>query len=258
MIFTIPYDSGHKGLRMGAGPSRLRDLFPDVAAEEINPRREFLAEIATSFELYSLLAERISQVRGFPVVLSGNCGACVGTAAGVGVDDLAVIWFDAHGDYMTPDTSTSGFLDGMGMSILTGRCFKKLAAKIPGFSPVPASRTVHAGGRDWSEGELDALHASGIAVIAPGEDASAALDRVAAGRMLVHIDLDVIGSEYGIANEYSAPGGLSPDELLRMLEQVRERFNVVALDLASYDPSCDRDGRILDCARRVAAMFPGT
>jgi arginase len=76
--------------------------------------------------------------------------------------------------------------------------------------------------------------------------------------MLVHIDLDVIGSEYGIANGFAAPGGLSPDQLLRTLEQIRARFDVVALDLASYDPSCDRDGRILDCARRVMEMFPGT
>src|SRR5687767_12781412 len=170
MIFTVPYDSGHKGLRMGAGPSCLRELFPQAPAEEINPRREFSAEISTAFDLYGVLAGRIAESRGLPVVLAGNCGACVGTAAGVGVEDLAVIWFDANGDYMTPDTTTSGFLDGMGMAILTGRCFTRLAASIPGFSPVAPSRTLHVGGRDWSDGELDTLRSDGVSVIAPGED----------------------------------------------------------------------------------------
>src|SRR5687767_4289522 len=111
---------------MGAGPSRIaREL--GVDAEEIHPVSTWRAEIKTTFELYRALADRVREANDFPVVFSGNCGASIGTAAGLGTEDLAVLWFDAHGDYNTPDTTESGFLDGMCLGILTGRCWKTLA-----------------------------------------------------------------------------------------------------------------------------------
>src|SRR3982751_351776 len=94
--FALPYDSGHEGLRMGAGPLRLRSLFDDV--EEIHAPPGWRAEIRTSFVLYGALAPRVRECvkRGeTPVILSGNCGACAGAAAGIGSDRLGLIWLDA-------------------------------------------------------------------------------------------------------------------------------------------------------------------
>ena len=65
-----------------------------------------------------------------------------------------------------------------------------------------------------------------------------------ADRLLVHIDLDVLDPRHGRANEYAADGGLSPDDILRVIEIARRRFTIVALELASFDPSCDEDGRV--------------
>ena len=48
-----------------------------------------------------------------------QCGR--GDGGGVRVRGTDVVWFDAHGEATTPETTTSGFLDGMGMSILTGK-----------------------------------------------------------------------------------------------------------------------------------------
>lgn len=236
---------------MGAGPARLtREL--GVDAEQIEPRGEFRAEIGTAFDLYRVLAERVHDGAGVPVVLAGNCGACVGTAAGVGMDDLAVIWFDAHGDFMTPETTTSGFLDGMGLSILTGRCFRKLAKSIPGFTPLPHDRVLHVGGRDWSERELDDLHRERVNVAADVGAALTALDVLAdrASRILIHVDLDVIDTTYGKANQYAVPGGLSPDDVLGIINICGERFRIAAVELASYDPSFDPAGTIAKAGAR--------
>ena len=72
------------------------------------------------------------------LLLSGNCGpAALSAVSALGPRTTGVIWFDAHGDFNTPETSASGFLDGMALSILTGRCWPALAASFEGFEPVP-------------------------------------------------------------------------------------------------------------------------
>lgn len=248
-IFTVPYDSGHKGLRMGAGPSRIaREL--NAEAIEIEPPDAWRHEIGTAFQLNRALASRVRESREFPVVLSGNCGSAVGTAAGIGTDDLAVLWFDAHGDYNTPDTTDSGFLDGMAMAILTGRCFTNLASTIPGFAPVPPRRTMHVGARDYSPGERDALLADHVHLVEPPlHDIS--FDGIDAKRILVHVDLDVIDPQFGRANPYAVGGGLSPDDVLRVIALARERFELAALVIASYDPACDPEGKIAAIGARI-------
>ena len=70
-------------------------------------------------------------------------------AGGGGTD---VVWFDAHGEATTPETTTSGFLDGMGISILTGRCWRTMAASIPGFEPLPGKRIALLGARPRAGG----------------------------------------------------------------------------------------------------------
>lgn len=247
--FTLPYDSGHRGLRMGAGPLHLREKL-GVDAMEIAPASPYTAEIKTSFELYRALAARIGESDEFPVVFSGHCGASIGAAAGLGADDLAILWFDAHGDYNTPDTTDTGFLDGMCLAVATGNCWRGIASTIPGFTPIDPRRVVHVGSRDYSPGEREALLRDGVHMPQLDEvpDALAAVD---AKRILVHVDLDVIDARYGRANAFACEGGLSPDEVLHVLELARERFAFAGLVLASYDPSCDGDGRIAAAAGRI-------
>jgi arginase family enzyme len=80
-------------------------------------------------------------------------------------------------------------------------------------------------------------------------------DGLEAQRMLVHVDLDVIDSRHGRANQYACEGGPSPDEVLRVIETARERFPVAGLVIASYDPSCDGDGRIAEAAVKFVRAF---
>ncbi len=244
-FFTLPYDCGQRGLRMGAGPLRLVEHL-GVEAEEIVPASSYPQEIRTSFELYRALAARLAESDEPAIVLSGHCGASIGAMAGLGAD--AILWFDAHGDYNTPDTTDTGYLDGMCLAVATGRCWRALARTIPRFAPLDPRRVVHVGARDWSPGEREALVADGVRIGAEYQE----LD---ARRMLVHVDLDVIDSRYGRANPYACEGGMSPDEVLGAIESARARFPIAGLVIASYDPSCDAEGRIAEAAVQIVRAF---
>ena len=239
--YTLPYDCGQRGLRMGAGPLRLVEAL-GVEAEEIAPASPFPQEVRTSFELYRALAARLRASEEFPVVFSGHCGAAIGALAGLDAD--ALLWFDAHGDYNTPDTTDTGYLDGMCLAVATGRCWHNLARTIPGFAPLDPRRVVHVGARDFSPGEREALVRDGVRM-------SADFDRIEGTRLLVHVDLDVLDARYGRANHYACEGGLTPDEVLDVIERARSRFALAGLVLASYDPSCDTDGRVAEAATRI-------
>jgi arginase len=129
-VFTVPYDSGHDRFRMGCGPDRLYEsglkplltrLGHNFEHEEITVADSHPAEIKTAFALCRTVAERVraKQSEGyFPIVLSGNCNIAVGAISGCGCQNTGVIWFDAHGESTTPDTTSSGFMDGMGSVFL--------------------------------------------------------------------------------------------------------------------------------------------
>ena len=58
-----------------------------------------------------------------PVSIAGDCCTSIGVLAGLqraGVHPT-LIWFDAHGDFNTPETTPSGFLGGMPLAMITGR-----------------------------------------------------------------------------------------------------------------------------------------
>jgi arginase len=70
-------------------------------------------------------------------------------------------------------------------------------------------------------------------------------------RVLVHVDLDVIDPSFGTANGFAAEGGISPENIVRVIQLSAERFTIAALELASFDPACDRDGRIARAATSI-------
>ncbi len=273
-VVIVPYDSGHRGLRMGAGPEHLvqgglaealrtGDHGPSFAT--VRPEGDPPTEVATAFELHGLVSD---QVRGtlaegrFPLVLSGNCNASVGTIAGAGAEGLGIVWFDAHADFNTPETTTTGFTDGMGLAVAVGHCWRRMAEGVPGFSPVAEENVVLAGVRDVQPAEGERLAGSGVTVVEAdrlGREGlralAAALDDLTPrlGRVYVHLDLDVLDlTKVGKANGFATEGGLDVEELLAALGMVRERFDVVAAGIASYDPSFDADGRILGAALACA------
>ena len=277
-IILTPYDSGHRSARMGSGPEHLLDnglkgvLQADrrkVQSMTVESQSSLPAEVATAFELDRLIAPetRLAVEAGeFPLVLSGNCNSSVGTISGAGTGNLGGVWFDAHADFNTPKTTTTGFLDGMGLAIAVVRCWGRLASSIPDFSPLPEANVVLVGTRSTETAEQERLDDSEVAVVGADRirkkgvvDAlSTALDalRDRVDRVYVHLDLDVLNPEkVGPANEFAASLGLVAAEVEEAIYMIRERFTVAAAGIASYDPAFDTGGAILRagyvCARAL-------
>src|SRR5215210_30309 len=148
---VVPYDSGQRDVRMGAGPLQLLaevvvPLFPRCEPLVIRAPAAFQSEIATAFRLNRIVAEEVRATiasRKVPLILSGNCNVAIGTTAGLDTSALGVVWLDAHGDFNTPETTTSGFLDGMGLATIAGLCWVNMAASVVGFRAVAGANILH-------------------------------------------------------------------------------------------------------------------
>lgn len=253
-LIQVPYDSGHYGLRMGRGPLHL--IEQGLAGEDMEVESVrldgFLTEVTSAPLLHREVAEKVSRARQagrLPVVLSGNCNtAAVGSLAGISSEGPAgVVWMDAHGDLNTPDTTPSGFLDGMSICMAMGRCWPTLTAKLPGFHPLDPKNVVHVGARDFDPPELELIEKEGIARI-PVED----LDRLdaaladLAGRVdqvYIHMDLDVLDPTDLKANHFSVPGGLTVAQLAEVVRATGRHVKIAAAGITAYDPAHDPEGK---------------
>jgi arginase len=256
-LIQVPYHLGQEGIVLGAGPAPLAHAIGGDSIV-VDRGRPFENEVASSFDVIRAVAGAVRETvegRRFPLVLAGNCNSSLGTVAGVG-RELGVVWFDAHGDFNTPDTTPTGFFDGFGLSMLTGTGWETLRETVDGHRPVPEEHVVLAGARELDPREEERLAASAIAS-ADAESLEGALDELArrVDAVYVHIDLDVLDPSDGLANSLAVEGGFSADELEGALAAIQARFEVPAAALTAYDPLFDPDGRIPPPAARLAGRL---
>ncbi|MES1244128.1 MAG: arginase family protein [Acidobacteriota bacterium] len=262
-LIQVPYDSGHCGVRMGRGPLHLieQGLLDELERAghpaELAPVEldGFLTEVTSAPRLHRAVGERVAAARAegrLPVVLSGNCNtAAIGALSAIG--PAAVVWMDAHGDLNTPETSPSGFFDGMALALATGRSWRNLSAKVPGFQALDEHNLIHLGARDWDLGELNVVTTSALTrldvetVRRQGVRTAlgGALDAVArrVDQVYLHYDLDVLDPAELTANEYSCPGGLTVEEALEVARTAGSHLRIAAVGVTAYDPSRDPEER---------------
>lgn len=271
-VLVVPYDSGIPNARMGRGPRELlnagvtKDLGSDTVVTEYVPSDGgFRGEVASAFDIQRWLAARVSACRArgaFALVLAGNCMSAVGTFAGLRSRSRkvpGVCWFDAHGDFNTPETSETGFLDGMALAVLTGRCWSRLAKSVPDFHPVPDASVLMFGTRQLDSAERKALHACGIWPTGVGRRVSDSerLDalRGHVGEVYLHIDLDVLDESVVRANQFAAPEGLTTERLLDLIREIGANFHIGAAALTAWDPACDTEQRMPPIARAIVGTI---
>jgi len=276
-VILVPYDSGQKNVRMGRGPESfiqhgLSEVLQQdghvVEVEHIDLRSSFSAEIGSAFELNRILSSRVRAAvddKRFPIVLAGNCNCSVGTLAGVGHKEMGLVWFDGHGDFNTPETTVSGFLDGMALAIATGRCWRKLSAGIPDFYPVAERDVILVGSRDFDQEEKNMLDGSGIVLVSGTyirhmnivealKPALGALEpRVK--QVHVHIDLDALDPGQTPANHLAPPDGLFPGEMELAIRMIRGRFQISSACIAAYDPECDPHHSTLEAGIKLMRII---
>lgn len=268
-VILVPYDSGFYRARMGCGPERILEsglkpmlgrLGHKLIVDEIRVSSPHTAEISTAFELCRSVSTRVHRcLEGniFPLLLAGNCNITVGAVAGCGSEKTGVAWFDAHGESTTPETTESGFLDGMGISVLTGQCWRKLARSIPGFSPVSGKHVLLIGSRDIELAETELLADMGVHRVRELEDLRSTIDSISSevDGVYIHLDLDVLDPNEAIANQWATPGGFSVEILTEAVKEIQRHTQVKGFGIASFDPEWDRNQNALKAACAAAELI---
>ena len=251
---------------MGAGPlalvgpirAQLERQGHRVRSQPIEaPETSWRAEIRTAFDLAAQVSTAVRTAREageFPLILAGNCGVALGVVAGLGKTP-PVLWFDAHGDYNTPETTIGGFLDGMSVATMSGRCWAQLTRMIPGFEPIPENRVWLLGVRDLDPLEFLALSQSAVKRFGPSIVGAGTARAIASDfggeRPYLHIDLDALDPAECRVNSYQAPAGLSVARLVEFCGALKAVAPPAALTFSAYDPAVDSDKRGLAAALRV-------
>jgi arginase len=206
--------------------------------------------------LYAALAEAVASDRESPrVVLSGDCLTSLGVLAGLqrAGADAGVVWFDAHGDVQTMETTTSGYLGGMPVRIMVGYR-PELVADAIGLRPVPESRVVLVDARDLDPPEQKFLATAAIRRSSVDElDA----DALPSGPLLLHVDMDVVDPSDLPGLRFPVPGGAPASAVLGAIRRVLATGRVAAVSIAAtWDPStADADGAR---ARLLAELLAAT
>jgi arginase len=258
---------------MGAGPERLLDSGLSARLEERGHRvrqgvveateGSWHAEIGTAFDLMRQLSPLVRAARKegrFPLVLSGNCSASIGVIGGLSDRRTGIVWFDAHGDFNTPETTIGGFLDGMALAMVAGRCWKEMTRSVAGFAEIPEHRICLAGARDLDPLESEALDRSDVRRVGNADleaelEAAVAAMATDADQVYVHLDLDVLDPSVATANRYAAHGGPNVERLERALRIVGRTIPIAAATLSAYDPAHDADGRACSAAIRLISVI---
>jgi len=273
-LLVVPYEVGALRLGVGRGPEHLLETGAEAAlvSRGAEVRLELIelkehereasgaSEAGAAFELIGLVAEQVRSAvddGAFPVLLSGSCFAGLGMVAGLGESSPGVIWFDAHGDFNTPDSTIDGYFDGMPLAILTGSAWPHLVEGV-GAITVPASAAILAGARDFDPLEKERVDASELVHLPPGEIGADDAVATAVARMkpdpsglYLHVDLDVLDRDEAKVNIYSAPDGLTADGLEAQVRSILDTGEVRGMSLTAYDPGVDTDDRVPPIAIRL-------
>jgi arginase len=202
---------------------------------------------------------------GFTLVLGGDCTLLAGVAGGARTalgQPVGVVFLDANADLNTPETSPSGYLNGMTLSLALGRGPREVVEAAGEAPAVQSEHVALVGFRALDPGERPALGELGLALPAPAArrlgmrvTSALALDGVANGDgpIVVHLDVDVIDPAEMPAKSVITPGpGLSLQETGDLLTALLASPRVVALEVCEFQPQRDPDGSY---ARKVIDLL---
>ena len=190
-----------------------------------------------------------------PLVLGGDHSIAIGSVAGTACHfarrgrSLGLIWFDAHGDANTPETTPSGNIHGMSLAILLGLGdpdLVQLGGRAPKIQP---RNTTLIGIRDVDPGERETLKRVGVTVYTMRDidergmrDVVDEAIRIAGdGTAGIHLslDLDVVDPEDAPGTGTPVWGGITYREAHLAMEMLSDRAGIVAIDLVEVNPVLD-------------------
>ncbi len=174
------------------------------------------------------------------VTMGGDCGielAPVAHAHSAHPDDLALVWFDAHPDVNTPESSPSGAFHGMVLRSILGQGPASLALE----NPLPTSKVVLAGTRSLDDPEAQWVEDQGMRILSPSElNADSLVEAIratGATSVYLHIDLDVLDPAEFASLDFPEPFGVSLTTLLESIRAVMAQFTLAGAGICEFAPS---------------------
>lgn len=237
-VIVVPY---HQDERLGGEHFPLPDGEIQLVAPDLPDGDIYRRLVAIDDPAADRIAAAI-RVDGRASVVSGDCLVAMAALAGAqraGLDP-GIVWFDAHGDVHTLDTTASGYLGGLALRFALG-AHPELLARPLGVRPVTEQRCVLVGARDLDPPEVAFLAGSAVRGGGVGELDPAALPD---GPLLVHVDMDVVDPGELPGLRFPAPGGPPAAEVVAAVRRILGTGRVAVLDIACpWHPPADHRAR---------------
>ncbi|WP_347942385.1 arginase [Peribacillus simplex] len=285
-IIGVPMDLGQTRRGVDMGPSAIRyaglserlenigynvrdegDIKVEIqerAQSDIDTNLKNLQDVAEGNEKLSQKVDEVIQSNRFPLVLGGDHSIAIGTLAGLAKhsENLGVIWYDAHGDLNTAETSPSGNIHGMSLAVSLGLGHPALT-NIGGYSPkVKPENIVIIGARSLDQGEKELIREKGIKVYTMHEIDRMGMTKVMEESIaylkertdLVHLSLDLDGLDPDDAPGVGTPvmGGISYRESHLAMEMLAEANIITSAEFVEINPILDEHNKTAEVA--VALM----
>ena len=284
-LIYVPLHLGgsHRGVSMGPAAMRVAEVQERIQALGFQVMREVEINVPYSVcwwdnqsqsrcvpEILQVSEEVAAAVEGalaagtIPITLGGDHSLAIGSIAGVANyyrklnQTFGLIWFDAHGDVNTPDTTVSGNVHGMPFAVSLGQGDDRLT-QLLGFSPkVPAGRSALIGIRDLDPPERVIIDNTGITPftirdidhLGLGRVTDLALGSVGSDVSGIHLsfDLDVIDPDHAPGVSTPARGGLNYRESHLALSLLAESQLIRSIDIVELNPAFDIQNRTAELA----------
>lgn len=234
-----------------------------------NPKLRRLDEIVRVSEETAQITEAATRAGDRLVVLGGDHSICLGAVSGASVGlggKLGLIYFDAHGDMNTAETTPTGNIHGMHLASLLGLGAPELAHVHGRQVKIAKQHLLHIGGSDFDQAEKDLIKreklqtftlfdllAHNLAPLFPMIDQLA--KRV--DYIWVSLDLDAIDAVYAPGAGMPNKKGLTYREIATIANYIGRQCNVRGVDVVEYNPLQDEQGKTAELAIELIATFFG-
>ena len=287
-IFGVPIDLGQDRRGVDMGPSAIRYARLQGALEELGYQVSDLGNAVTPLpetvekegkirhleavrdvcEEVAEQAEAMISSGLFPIFLGGDHSIAIGTVSGVArnFERIGVIWLDAHADFNTPQTSPSGNIHGMPLSVLTGAGHPDLVAIGGEGASVRTEDVVIVGLRSVDLEERRLLTDAGIRVFTMKEVDAYGIASVVRralralshlDRVHVSLDLDVVDPDVAPGVGTPVRGGLTYREAHLVMELINEAGIAASLDVVEINPILDQRNGTAELAVELVASLMG-
>jgi arginase len=222
---------------------------------EENERLKYVHEISNTCEQLAAEVEKILAADELPLVLGGDHSIAIGSFAGVASyykkqqQTVGLIWFDAHADMNTPDSTPSGNIHGMPLAALFGYGTPELT-NVAGFAPkLDPKLCAHVGARDIDAGERELITKLGVRFFTMREidergmracmDDAIAIASGGTGGYAVTFDVDALDPGDAPGSGTLVRGGLTYREAHLALEKIAETGGMRSLEIVEINTALD-------------------